>query len=272
MHGFQQGGVYQVGVSFTGLYRTPSEHASLETEVLYGETVRIIGFKPDWAKVRAELDGYEGYVRLADLSASRKEAPTHRVSRPTAAVYASPDFKKGVVSTLYMNARVQVRRRVETGVGVVCEVLGLGWIFEHRLSPLSVSAADFVEEFIKLDGREYGWGRRSELFDCSSAVQAACIAAGIHCPRDVKDQVQMLGEPVEFHGRLPHLRRGDLVFWTEARGSHVAVMVGEEVCIHATIWSPYGGVLQQEITQVMADQEEGGNGPVTMIRRFPGYA
>ncbi len=265
----------RVGVSFTGIYRDPSIDSALETQALFGESLAIVKTSQDWLQVVTDLDEYSGYMKTSDVIQGLSEAATHRVSERTAGIYNQSDFKKRITGTLYLNSLVTVVRTVKTPEGPMCEVHGLGWVFARRLVPIGYKAPDFVSELLKLgdaeQGVEYGWGWRSSLFDCSSAVQSACIAAGIPCPRDSMPQSKMLGKPVTVAVDYSDLRRGDLLFWTELKGRHVVVMVDSKNCFNVTVAEPYGRAIVQPLAQVIFDQQRNGNGQITIVRRLHDY-
>lgn len=265
----------RVGVSFTGIHREPSIDSALETQALFGESLAIVQADKEWLQIVADLDGYGGYVKASDVIQSPPVTVTHRVSERTAGVYSQPDFKKRITGTLYLNSLVSVSRTVQTPEGRMCEVQDLGWVFARRLKPIQYKAPDFVSELLKLgnteEGVEYGWGWRSSLFDCSSAVQSACIAAGILCPRDSVPQSKALGRPVTVAADYSDLRRGDLLFWTELKGRHVVIMVDSKNCFNVTVAEPYGRAIVQPLAQVISDQQREGNGQITAVRRFPDY-
>jgi hypothetical protein len=266
----QHGEIYQVGVSCTGVYEEPSEFAPIGTMALFGETVSLLGTGGTWANIVADLDKYPGSIRQEHLV--RPFAATHSVNVPIAAVYHEANFKKPLLSfPLYFNSRVRVEEAVDTPEGKMCRVKGAGWVFADHLCDLGYRAPDFVAEMLRLVEFPYLWGARGWAYDCSSALQAACIAAGIDQTRDCGPQSRTLGEAIDFAQDFSNLRRGDLAFWTEGKGRHVVVMVDRERCVHGTVAYPHRKFLVQPLREVIADQARDGNGPVTIVRRFPDY-
>lgn len=269
--------IYVVAVPCTGLYAGPNETSPIETEALYGERVRIVEESVGWMKVVTELDNYPGYVRMNHLLAEfHVRPPTHMVSEPQVAVYREPNFRSASSEdrTIFMNSRVHAANTAETPEGAMLRLQGLGWVFMRELRPIDSCAPDFVTEAMKFLGTRYRWGWRTRGFiECSALLQAGCIAAGIPCPRNVKQQVEMLGEPIAFASDFSNLVRGDLVFWTavEGKSRHVAIMIDAANALHATIAAPYGGTVLQPLEDIVAEQLRDGNGPVTFVRRFPDY-
>lgn len=266
--------IYQVDVTCTGVFREASESSPIETEALYGELVSVIGFDGEWARVVTVLDKYPGCIRAAHLS---KPLPTtHRISAVSAPLFRDPSFKTPLIyDELFMNSLVFVEETHDSPEGQMSKVRGKGWVFSDHLVDKDHRAADHIAEARKLLGTPYTWGKRSGgRYDCSSAMQAICISLGVDCPRDVSQQVKMLGEPVDSWPEMiseSRLESGHLVFFTEGeKGRHVVLMINGEEGFHTTTAFPYRGALFQPLEEIVRDQEREGNGPITMVRRLPG--
>jgi len=82
----------QVGIPVLSLRREPRFDATLDTEILLGETVSVYDESEGWAWVQSTRDGYVGYLRPSALSAQIKRA-THRVQALGTFLYPSADVK-----------------------------------------------------------------------------------------------------------------------------------------------------------------------------------
>jgi hypothetical protein len=260
----------QIGVPSTQINKEPSDVALIKIELLFGEHVRVLGYEGDWAHVKThDQDSYDGYMDKADLVDPFE--PTHRITVRFAPVYVEPNFKNPSPSApLYFNSVVTVEESLETPEGLMHKLRGAGWVFDSQLCAIDHRAPDFLLECLKFMDASYGYEKRGAFIDCSTLVQAGCIAAGIPCPYDVKSgEMEKLGEAVELTPDLSNLKRGDLVFWTRDKGSHVVLMVDGKNCFHATI--AHKRALIQPLATVIEEQARDNNGPVTAIRRFRDY-
>jgi cell wall-associated NlpC family hydrolase len=261
----------QIGTSAVQVTKELAPESLIKIELLFGDRVHVLEQEGERVKVRTDdMDAYEGYMDAADLV--DVFAPTHRVSVISAPIYHTPNFKNPQEKPLYFNSQIKVVESKETSEGLMHKLEGSGWIFDVQIRDIAHNAPDFLAECLKFLGISYGYERRGGLIDCSTLVQAGCVAAGIECPYDVKSgRMEDLGEAVEHDSDLSSLRRGDLVFWTQEKGSHVAIMVDETNALHATTADPHHKTLIQPLAQIAIEQARDGNGPITKVRRFPDY-
>ena len=268
--------IRQIGTSTAQVSKEISKDSLIKIELLFGEQVEVLE-EGERTKIRTvNKDAYEGYLDAHHLVTSFDT--THRVSVRSAPTYYSSYFKNPQeAEPLYFNSLVRVVDNKETAEGLMHKIEGNGWVFATHLVEKTHRAADYVEECLKFLGDSYGYERRGALIDCSTLVQAGCIASGIECPYDViSGEMEKLGEPVEYTSDLSNLRRGDLVFWTKSKkeghiASHVVVMLDVVNALHVTIADPYRKALIQPVLDIAHDQAHEHNGSVTMVRRFPDY-
>jgi len=221
-------------------------------QLLLGAPVAVLDRDGIWARVRADLDGYEGWVAAETLGPVI--TPTHCVSAPATHVYSAPDFKSPERMALSLGARLQVigdtGRFWETP---------LGFVPHPHLRDLT-SEPDPVAVAERLLGTPYLWGGNSRWgIDCSGLVQLACTACGIACPGDSGPQETALGETLDADTPM---RRGDLIFWK----GHVAWVAGPDTILHA---NAYHMAVAYEPMQTAIDRIAAqGDGSVTRRARL----
>lgn len=217
------GELRQLVVPVLPLRREPRFDATLDSEVLFGETLRVFDEAEGWAWVQLDRDAYVGYVPSEGL-ARAIVPPSHRVSRLRTYVYPMPDIKSPPLALLSLNAQIAALGRE----GRFLALTTGGFVVADHASPLDVRAADYVEVAMSFLGTPYLWGGRTSLgVDCSGLVQLATEAAAIACPRDADMQGAELGAPLPGGAKLA---RGDLVFWD----GHVGIMASADELLHAS--------------------------------------
>lgn len=217
-------------VSILPMRSEPSHTAEQVNQLLYGERCEIQEINErDWAKIRCEWDGYEGWCRLGQLSCiSLREY--RKV--PKAVAFAT-------------NSRL-IFDGSEQPIPVGSDVYGL----KGGKLPLNLPTAKYKGKRLRYDKMvldaetlksmalkylhtPYLWGGRSMAgIDCSGLTQMAFKLCGKAIPRDASQQANE-GETVDF---LQHARCGDLAFFNNADGKivHVGLLLDHDTIIHAT--------------------------------------
>lgn len=219
---YVEGDVRRVAVPVAPLRRRPASDAPLETQALFGETVRV--FEDDsegWSWVQLEADRYVGYMPTEALAPPGAE-PTHTVRALRTFLFPGPDIKLPPREALVLGSKVAVRE-VRGGFAVTPD----GFLPAVHLAERAEREGDFVTVAARFLGVPYLWGGRSSLgLDCSGLVQTALAATGVAAPRDSDMQEAALGAPLALDAEL---RRGDLLFWP----GHVGIAEAADTLLHA---------------------------------------
>jgi cell wall-associated NlpC family hydrolase len=174
----------------------------MPTQVLYGETVRVLDQGPGWTKIAvpdqpSPLDarGYPGWVRTWQLGTAFK-APLVVTSR---------------TATLANGTVVGYGTQVAAGAVPASATKAL----PHTRADLVRSAEQFL-------GLHYLWGGLSVWgYDCSGLTWAVYRTHGLTIPRDADAQFAA-GTPVS----LAKMRPGDLLFYEHPVVGHVSMYIG----------------------------------------------
>ncbi len=209
----------------------PADESEIMTELLFGDTFRILDQKRQWRYIRADADGYEGwidekaYVLLSHAQHQRLQAETPVYLLDTVGELEWPGgysqkLVKGCRLPRYDAAtgnievgdmRMRVRGRVITG--------------RHELYRVLEIAASYMYA-------PYLWGGKTDFgMDCSGLTQMAFRLAGYYdLPRNARDQIHE-GELVDFDRRMP----GDLAYFASKSGkiTHVGIVWTDGLILHA---------------------------------------
>jgi cell wall-associated NlpC family hydrolase len=174
----------------------------MPTQVLYGESVRVIGWKPGWTEIAvpdqpSPLDprGYPGWVRSWQLG---------------------PAFKAPLVVT---KRTAKLANGDQIGFG---SQVSAGAVPATATAALPHTRADLVRTAEQFLGLRYLWGGLSAWgYDCSGLTWAVFRTHGITIPRDADAQFAA-GRPVALRDAKP----GDLLFYEHPVVGHVAMYVG----------------------------------------------
>ncbi len=222
------------------LRRHPAHTSEMRSQLLLGETVRIIKTSRNgqWWWVRNDTDGYAGWVRnwgIVPCTAARARAWRARSRWRVVSAYAEVRTGRGtgaLVSPVVWNGRLIVgpvrsaHRSAELPDG------RRGWIAAGAVAIGTKPAIGLTERVRSLLGVPYLWGGRTPVgLDCSALVQLLMLEQGVTLPRDAHDQYRasiplQRGEEAEF---------GDLLFFGSPRGrlAHVGLVLGGGYFAHA---------------------------------------
>jgi cell wall-associated NlpC family hydrolase len=223
---FVEGKPAAVSVPVTSLRARPELACGTDTELLYGETARVLDVADGWAWVKSDLDGYVGYVP-EDVLKEPGAPATHIVAVPRTFAYRGADLRFPQAFALSMGSRLHIVGEAETrGTRYFLLDEGLAVVANHCAPAGNPIAEDYVSIAVRFLETPYLWGGRSGFgIDCSGIVQLSMQMTGRRVPRDTDMQAEAIGQPI---GRS-ELTRGDLVFWK----GHVAIMEDDETLLHA---------------------------------------
>jgi cell wall-associated NlpC family hydrolase len=207
----------------------PSHAAELVSQLLLGETVRVLGASRDggWLRVKNDADDYQGWVRawgivLADAArvARWRRLATGRIHAPMAVVRTGRGTG-ATVSPAFFGGRLIAARPTR---GWCAVELPDGRRGHLRASSLMGPRPQRLEQRVAvLMGAPYLWGGRSPAgYDCSAFVQQVLLEQGVRLPRDAKDQCRGSRKVVGAE------RVGDLAFFRRPGepASHVGLALG----------------------------------------------
>lgn len=221
--------LYQVLADSVVMTDAPEMIAEATTELLFGERVEVIGRDDDeWVHCRSLVDGYEGYVPQGEMD-SEITVPTHVISHLRGFAYTEADYKSPPVRSLSFMSPLSVFVE-EDGYALLMQG---GWVPLQHIRKAQDAQKDIVASAMQFIGTPYLWGGRTSIgLDCSALVQLSLLNAGIPCPRDTKDQIDAIGQAVEFGDTIQYasIQKGDIVFFE----GHVGIMIDEKQIINAT--------------------------------------
>jgi cell wall-associated NlpC family hydrolase len=207
------------------LRRRPDSSAPLDSQLLYGEAVRVFDEAHGWAWVQGEADRYVGYVESAALGAP-PPAPTHRLRALRSFLFPEPNLKAPPLDCLSIASSLTVVGEQ----GSYSKLAGGGWLYTKHLQPIGQTSPDFVATALEFLGTPYHWGGRSSIgLDCSTLVQLSLACAGLKVLRDSYQQATTVGEALNGLPGEVVLERGDLVY----SPGHVAIMLDGAHVVHA---------------------------------------
>ena len=237
----------QVYTSSAPLRRSPENDSLLETECLYGETLKPLSINKDWFFCQTKIDDYKGWIHSSFVGDAIK--CTHRVSTLRTYVYYLPDEKSKIIQYLPMGAKVFIKSINTNWAKIFSPNTDdfTGYVPENHVTNLKYKVKDWVSSAEQLIGAPYKWGGRDSLgIDCSALIQIALETINIKIPRDTSKQIK---SKKSMDINFKSIKRGSVVFWD----GHVGVMIDKSLILHAnafhmkTIVEPLNDVIKRAI-------------------------
>lgn len=220
-HAFARAGIVPVR-------RDATETSEMVTQLLLGETVRILDESDRWLRVRCDHDAYEGWVgrsQVAELGAADYRAwslhPERR--RSPYQTYRVGNGLDGL--TVPAGAHV-----VQTTGGI--ELPNGAWDAHRERYSLAEHA--ILDTALNFRGTPYLWGGRTDTgIDCSGFVQVVFALHGYSLPRDAWQQ-RAFAEPSA--ADLSGSEAGDILYFSyDGIGTqHVGFHLGDGLLLHAS--------------------------------------
>lgn len=206
---------------------SPSDHSSLETECLFGETVEVLEERLEWIYCRLKTDNYYGWVKKKGLGKLKK--PTHRVITNRTFVYTEKNQKANCLLYLPLGSKLAIENIQSAWAELILydHDTQLGYVPRNHIVCLDHRSKDWVTTAEMLVGTPYKWGGRDTIgIDCSALLQLSYQTYGENIPRNTSQQINLNKNCIS---DISDLERGHVVFWK----GHVCIMIDKFKCIHA---------------------------------------
>ena len=98
-------------LSVLNVYKTKDLKSEVVTQLLYGDTFKIIKQTRSWLKIKNDLDNYKGYIINKKFPLNQKN--THKVFVLYANLYSRPHNKNKIKKKLSFGSKIKVLEKKE---------------------------------------------------------------------------------------------------------------------------------------------------------------
>jgi hypothetical protein len=243
--------LFSSNFSIVNLHKRPSSKSEVVTQMLYGETFRIISKSKKWIKIEIKEDRYTGYIKIRKFISYLK--PTHKISTLSANVYKKPNFRNRIGTLPYV-AKIRVDE-----INSKFAKFQNKWIEIKNIKPLKFKNKDIFQDIKIFKNVRYKWGGKTfEGIDCSALVQICLNFNNKFCPRDSDQQAKFFKKNINLY----NIKKNDIIYWK----GHVALALSNKTLIHA--YGPLRKTLVMNITQAIKRIKRTANLEVVSVKRI----
>ena len=222
-------------LSFINVHKKANIKSEVVTQLLYGDTFKIIEKKRSWFKIKNELDCYVGFIKKKKFPSNQKN--THKICKLNAILYFKPNSKNKIKKKLSFGSKIKIIKEKNK----FCKFDNL-WIKKEDLKKINYKTKDIFKNINKFVNTRYKWGGKHFAgVDCSGLIQLFINFNNKYCPRNAKDQIKYFKKKI----KLKNIKKNDLIFWK----GHVAVAVSKNNLIHA--YGPFKKTVKMSISKTI---------------------
>lgn len=207
----------------------PSHKAEMVSQLVFGETLEVLETMPEWIRVRADFDGYDGWCQPSHIVLPKEKINT-KIHNLICAGWIGNLESKATNLKIPFGSALELDRNnflawSETRMkfrGKSCDPLKM----KKTNSKIRWCAGQFLET-------PYLWGGKTVFgTDCSGFTQTVLKFFAICLRRDAWQQAEQ-GQTVE---NIRQSKCGDLAFFSNETGriTHVGILLGKQKIIHAS--------------------------------------
>ena len=242
----------RINSSIINVLEKNRSRSKVTTQLLYGETFKIIKKKGNWLKIKNDTDNYIGYIKKRRFLSQK--ISTHKIFNLSANLYLKPSAKYKIKKKLSFGSRISVTEK--KGKYYKFDKL---WIKKKDVQKFNFKNKNIFSAVYKFKNIQYKWGgKHFSGIDCSGLIQLCLNYNNKFCPRDTKDQIKFFKKKI----KLKNVKKNDLIFWK----GHVAVCVSKKNLIHA--YGPLKKVVVMTIKNTINRIYKTANLKVIGIRRI----
>lgn len=209
--------------------KEPSGASEMVTQLLFGETYRVLEESGDWLRIRTTYEDYQCWISIKQHSRLSEQAFS-------ALEKARPSYAGDLVQAMHLgneNTFPVTMGAALTVCDTKTEYLGFSTEGHVIVADKPGTAQNIIDTAYLYLHAPYLWGGKTPFgIDCSGFTQMVFRLNGYKLPRDAYQQVEG-GEPLSF---VEEAKAGDVAFFDNEAGkiTHVGILLDNQKIIHAS--------------------------------------
>lgn len=235
----------------------PDECSEMVSQMLFGDTFRILDEQPRWLYVVRDYDDYQGWIDWKTATELSLQEYNKYVSESENALLLRLPYNpiqktvNGQSGASHLSWGSRIFNLDETGITfkmkeIRFDVPNMTYVFPMKAAGMSRKACAkyILQQAQLLLNVPYLWGGISSFgLDCSGFTQTLFRFIGISLPRDASQQYEK-GTAIDF----PSAEPGDLAFFgNEGKVSHVGIVADNGRILHVSGYLHFDMLSQEGI-------------------------
>jgi hypothetical protein len=220
-------------LSIIPLRKEPREQSEMVSQLLFGESYKVLKRDNQWLKILTQFDSYTGWINQKLHSGISESSYEHflRKRQPVlASIIMSIESPGSQPLLVLAGSNLPNYNRENASLEIEGKIYHTRWVHGNTIISEIDHLQQIAEQFLNTP---YLWGGRS-IFgcDCSGFVQLVYKISGISLERDAIKQAEQ-GTVVE---SLSKAKLGDLAFFINDEGQiiHVGLILSTREIIHCS--------------------------------------
>jgi hypothetical protein len=209
-------------LSVVPLRAEASDRSEMVSQVLYGDTFKVLEHRSKWSRIRLHFDSYEGWIDNKQFLGISEEDYTALIS-------SNAVFSLDLVNFVTAENKQLICIPIGTNVAVATY---LHHSFDGHSVQQVLPKSAIIETALLYSNAPYLWGGKTPFgIDCSGLTQMVYKLCGYKLLRDASEQATQ-GEALSF---IEESEPGDLAFFDNSDGEivHVGIIMDDHYIIHA---------------------------------------
>ena len=208
--------------TFINLYDRPSRNSKIGSQILYGESFKILKKEKNFFKIKTKYDNYIGYIKRARFSSNF--VGTHKVFVLKSRIFKYPKnlnkFKSN--NFLSFSSKIQILKKKNNFIMFDKNK----WLSVKDIKSIKQKDKNIIKILKLFLNCRYKWGGKSyKGIDCSALIQLYYKFNNKFFPRDTVDQIKFKKGTIT----KKKFKIGDIIYWK----GHVAICINSKELIHA---------------------------------------
>ena len=208
--------------TFINLYDRPSRNSKIGSQILYGESFKILKKEKNFFKIKTKYDNYTGYIKRARFSSNF--VGTHKVVVLKSRIFKYPKNLSKFKSNYFLSfsSKIQILKKKNNFIMFAKNK----WLSVKDIRSIKQKDKNIIKILKLFLNCKYKWGGKTfKGIDCSALIQIFYKFNNKFFPRDTVDQIK-------FKNGIKNkkkYKKGDIIYWK----GHVALCINSKKLIHA---------------------------------------